>query len=81
MFSTSVTANVFAGPENADYPVSVENYETIHCPFCGGPCEVPVDTSLKSQRFTTDCEVCCRPFEVTVECENGEILDLDVTAN
>ena len=40
-----------------------------------------IDTSIGSQRFTTDCEVCCRPFEVSVECESGEILGLDVTAN
>ena len=33
------------------------------------------------ERFTTDCEVCCRPFEVFVECEPGEILSLDVAGN
>ena len=35
-----------------------------------------IDTSVPNQRFTTDCEVCCRPFEVTAECEPGEILSL-----
>jgi len=25
-----------------------------------------IDTSLASQRFTTDCEVCCRPWQVHV---------------
>ena len=40
-----------------------------------------IDTSQPSQRFTTDCEVCCRPMEVSVECEPGEILSLDVHAN
>jgi len=59
----------------------MEEYATIQCPFCGQSCEVPVDTSLASQRFTTDCEVCCRPFEVTAECEAGEILSLDVSGN
>ena len=53
----------------------------IQCPFCGQASEVAIDTSVPSQRFTTDCEVCCRPFEVTVECEPGEILSLDVTGN
>jgi hypothetical protein len=42
---------------------------------------VAIDTSVPSQRFTTDCEVCCRPFEVTVTCEPGEILSLDVSGN
>ena len=50
----------------------------VDCPFCGQSSELILDTSIASQRFTTDCEVCCRPFEVTVECEPGEILSLEV---
>ena len=52
--------------------------ESIACPFCGQSFEIVIDTSIASQRFTTDCEVCCRPFEVHVEAEPGEILSLDV---
>ena len=52
--------------------------ETITCPFCGQSMELVIDTSVASQRFTTDCEVCCRPFEVSVESEPGEVLSLDV---
>jgi len=43
--------------------------------------EVVIDTSVPFQRFTTDCEVCCRPFEIIAECEPGEILSLDTVAN
>jgi len=59
----------------------MEISEVIPCPFCGQLNEMPIDTSLPRQRFTTDCEVCCRPFEVVVECENGEILNLETSAN
>ena len=52
--------------------------ESVQCPFCGQEFELAVDTSVPTQRFTTDCEVCCRPFEVVAECEGGEILSLDV---
>ncbi len=55
--------------------------ESIQCPYCGQTFELVVDTSVASQRFTTDCEVCCRPFEVIAECEPGEILSLDVQAD
>ncbi len=57
----------------------MEQSETVVCPFCGQPVELVIDTSLPSQRFTTDCEVCCRPFEVVVESEPGEILSIEVT--
>ena len=54
--------------------------ESISCPYCGQSFELVIDTSIRSQRFTTDCEICCRPFEVIAECEPGEILSLDVQA-
>ncbi|PYI87030.1 MAG: CPXCG motif-containing cysteine-rich protein [Verrucomicrobia bacterium] len=50
----------------------------IQCPFCGQRFELVVDTSEPSQQFATDCEICCRPFEVAVQCEPGEILSLDI---
>jgi len=55
----------------------MEVSETIQCPFCGQSFEVMIDTSDPSQRFTTDCEVCCRPFEILAVCEAGEVLSLE----
>ena len=48
------------------------------CPFCGQELELRVDASVASQHFTTDCEVCCRPLAIRVECEPGEILGLEI---
>jgi hypothetical protein len=56
----------------------MEVSETISCPYCGQSFEIVVDTSIASQRFTTDCEVCCRPFEVSVECEPGEVMSIQI---
>ncbi len=56
----------------------MEEFATVQCPFCGQSFDVAIDTTLASQRFTTDCEVCCRPFEVRAECEAGEIVSVDV---
>ena len=58
--------------------VTMEITETIQCPYCGQRFDLVVDTSAHSQRFTTDCEVCCRPFEVIAVCEPGEIHSLDI---
>lgn len=56
----------------------MEVSETMFCPYCGQRVELILDTTEPSQRFVTDCEVCCRPFEVRVECEPGEVISLDV---
>jgi hypothetical protein len=57
----------------------VEEFADIQCPYCGQDCEVVIDTSLARQRFTTDCEVCCRPFEVSAKCEAGAIVSVEVS--
>jgi hypothetical protein len=58
----------------------VEISANIQCPYCGQTFQLAVDTSIASQQFTTDCEICCRPFEVVAECEPGEILSLETRA-
>jgi hypothetical protein len=55
----------------------MQNDIQVTCPFCGQSSMIAVDTYLGSHQFTTDCEVCCRPFRVSVECEAGEILSID----
>jgi len=52
--------------------------ETVQCPYCGQTFELTLDTSVANQRITTDCEVCCRPFEVVAECEPGEVLSVEI---
>jgi len=56
----------------------MEEFAKIQCPFCGQSFDVAIDTTIANQCFTTDCEVCCRPFEVRAECEAGEILSVAV---
>lgn len=57
---------------------SMEIPKTVQCPYCGQNRDLLLDTSIPEQRFVTDCEVCCRPFEVLAECEPGEVLSLEV---
>ena len=54
----------------------MEAFASVECPFCGEASELVLDTSIAAQQFTTDCEVCCRPFEVFAECEPGEVLTI-----
>ena len=40
--------------------------QVIHCPYCGEPIEVAVDWSVRQQEYVEDCQVCCRPINLTV---------------
>ena len=54
----------------------MEEFADIQCPYCGQTFAVAVDTTPAQQCFTTDCEICCRPFEIRAECEHGEIVSI-----
>jgi len=56
----------------------MESSASIQCPFCGATFDIVLDTTSGSQQFTTDCEVCCRPFEVRAECEPGAVVSIEV---
>ena len=58
----------------------METAAEIICPWCGETCTLVIDTGQGSHCLVSDCEVCCRSFEVRVECDPGEILGLEVLA-
>lgn len=45
----------------------------LHCPCCGEPITVLVDTSAPSQEYVEDCEVCCRPMVLTIFLDGDRI--------
>lgn len=51
----------------------------IHCPFCAEAMTIIIDLSAGGQSYIEDCEICCRPMQVTFETDDGELSSLDVT--
>jgi hypothetical protein len=56
----------------------MQESENIQCPFCGQTFALEVDATQTRQQLIVDCEVCCRPLEIAIHCEGGEIVDCDV---
>lgn len=50
----------------------------VHCPYCGEPLELLVDAGEDDQRYIEDCQVCCRPINVTVTVEGDGSIGVDV---
>ena len=48
------------------------------CPYCGETISILVDESIEEQHYIEDCEVCCRPMEITVRVPAGGALQVDV---
>lgn len=49
---------------------------SIACPYCGEAIELLVDTSVDEQSYIEDCQVCCRPIEISVWSQDEAIVDL-----
>jgi Cysteine-rich CPXCG len=45
----------------------------VSCPWCGEHYPTTIDTSQGDHTTIEDCAVCCRPIELTVACEPGEV--------
>lgn len=50
----------------------------LECPHCGELFASTADTSQGTYSSVEDCAVCCRPMQVTVECEPGEVFSIQV---
>jgi hypothetical protein len=53
----------------------------VDCPSCGESMALEIDTFAgDEQEYTEDCPVCCRPMDVFVRCQDGEVQGVSVTA-
>lgn len=55
-----------------EYVVEIE----IECPYCGEVFSSTADTSQGSHTAVEDCTVCCRPIELEINCEPGEVISI-----
>jgi predicted RNA-binding Zn-ribbon protein involved in translation (DUF1610 family) len=47
------------------------------CPSCGEEISMILDTSIRRQSYVEDCEVCCRPIEISYTVEDEEVTDFN----
>ncbi|WP_222439169.1 CPXCG motif-containing cysteine-rich protein [Echinicola salinicaeni] len=53
--------------------------KSFTCPHCLSRISMILDLSVNHQKYIEDCEVCCRPIEVSFTIKNGEITDFTTT--
>lgn len=50
-----------------------EQWMEVECPYCGESFDVAVDPSQEFQSYVEDCQVCCKPIQLDIEVEEGEV--------
>ncbi|MEK9628034.1 MAG: CPXCG motif-containing cysteine-rich protein [Nitrospinota bacterium] len=44
------------------------------CPYCAQKISVLIDLSVPTQNYIEDCEICCRPIEISYEASEYEVI-------
>jgi hypothetical protein len=61
-------------PSGAPGHITAQEPVTVRCPFCGEHVHTRVDLSAGETSYVEDCQVCCQPMELTIECtQSGEL--------
>lgn len=53
--------------------MEIEHFFT--CPYCWQEISFVLDLSVDEQSYIEDCEVCCRPIQITYSAEDSELTD------
>jgi hypothetical protein len=53
---------------------------TFMCPYCGEEISMVLDLSVARQTYVEDCEVCCRPIQVSYAVEDDALVSFDARA-
>ena len=68
----------------SDFPLGDGTAETgasVSCPFCGQEVEIALDPAGgEDQEYVEDCEVCCRPWRVSVRYDGSGQATVSVSA-
>jgi len=68
--------------EKGLYSLGMEEIEKkFRCPYCREKISMILDISIEDmQTYIEDCEVCCRPIQVTYSSENGKLTSFTAQA-
>jgi hypothetical protein len=50
------------------------------CPYCGEEISMVLDLSAGRQTYIEDCEVCCKPIEISFSVEEDEVTSFQANA-
>lgn len=52
----------------------------IGCPYCGERITLLIDGSAGAQEYVEDCQVCCRPINLSVTVDEEGVLQVEASS-
>jgi transcription elongation factor Elf1 len=51
-----------------------QHEQFFNCPYCAQKISMLIDLSVQSQNYVEDCEICCRPVEVSYQVDGDDVV-------
>jgi transcription elongation factor Elf1 len=51
-----------------------QHEQFFNCPYCAQKISMLIDLSVSSQNYVEDCEICCRPIEVSYQVDGDDVV-------
>nr|PZN75483.1 MAG: hypothetical protein DIU56_16140 [Pseudomonadota bacterium] len=61
-------------PASADPRCALGEFVEFQCPWCGEVSGTSVDLTTGDRTWIEDCQVCCRPMQITAEVDERGVL-------
>jgi len=45
-------------------------FTSVQCPYCGERFDVQIDLTAAPSSYIEDCQICCRPIEISVRADS-----------
>lgn len=58
-----------------------QHEQFFNCPHCAQSISMLVDLSVSAQSYIEDCEICCRPVEISYEVLDDEIIRFEANSS
>ena len=58
-----------------------QHEQFFNCPYCAQKISMLIDLSVSSQNYFEDCEICCRPIEVSYQVDGDDVVFFEANSS
>ena len=51
-----------------------QHEQFFNCPYCVQKISMLIDLSVSAQNYIEDCEICCRPIEISYQVGDDDVI-------
>ena len=58
-----------------------QHEQFFYCPYCAQKISMLIDLSVSSQNYVEDCEICCRPIEISYQIDGDYVVFFEANSS